>query len=114
MFCTECGEENRNDRKFCTNCGSPLKDYTKPRENLIMPEEIQKQQETIAKKNKLKKIFRITSCLCLLIAIILTISTFFIQEKIQLVFTIICFVMYLLFFVLLIAKKIVINIILKS
>ena len=29
MFCNQCGEENRNDRKFCSNCGAKLRDYTK-------------------------------------------------------------------------------------
>ena len=56
MFCTECGEENRNDRKFCTNCGKPLRDYTKPRENLLMPEDIENAKENLIKKNKKKKI----------------------------------------------------------
>ena len=55
MFCTECGEKNRNDRKFCTNCGKPLKDYTKPRENLLMPEDIEKAKENVKKQNKKKK-----------------------------------------------------------
>lgn len=42
MFCNQCGEENRNDRKFCANCGAPLKDYTKQptQEELLMPQDV--------------------------------------------------------------------------
>jgi uncharacterized membrane protein YvbJ len=69
MFCTECGEKNRNDRKFCTNCGKPLKDYTKPRENLLMPEDIEKAKEDVKKQNKKKIILNVIFILFLCFAV---------------------------------------------
>lgn len=85
MFCNECGTENRNDRKFCTNCGASLIDYTKPRENLVMPEDIEKEQETIAKRNSLIKKFNIALAIILLAAIALTVVTFIFDGTIRLV-----------------------------
>ena len=42
MFCSNCGEENINDRKFCDNCGDPIKDKTKKttKENLLMQQDV--------------------------------------------------------------------------
>ena len=68
MFCTECGQENRNDRKFCTNCGKPLRDYTKPRENLLMPNDIEKAQQEVKSNNKFKLICNIIYIIMLLAA----------------------------------------------
>ena len=69
MFCNQCGEDNRNDRKFCTNCGAPLRDYTKPRENLIMPEEIEQKKASVAHKNKVVKVFNIINLIIQLIVV---------------------------------------------
>jgi len=85
MFCNECGTENRNDRKFCTNCGAALVDYTKPRENLIMPEDIEKEQQNVAKRNSLSKKFNIALALILLAAIALAVTTFFVEGKLHLI-----------------------------
>lgn len=85
MFCNECGTENRNDRKFCTNCGAALIDYTKPRENLVMPEDIENEQKNIAKRNSLTKKFNIALAIILLLAIGLTITTFVFDGTIRLV-----------------------------
>lgn len=84
MFCNECGTENRNDRKFCTNCGAALIDYTKPRENLIMPEDIEKKQEIVAKRKSLNKRFNIVLALIMLVTIALTVLAFYFKEKIRL------------------------------
>ena len=83
MFCNECGTENRNDRKFCTNCGAKLIDYTKPRENLIMPEDIEKKQEIVAKRKSLNKRFNIALALIMLITITLTVATFCFGVKLR-------------------------------
>jgi len=99
MFCNECGTKNRNDRKFCTNCGAKLTDYTKPRENLIMPEDIEKQQQDIAKKNILSKRFNITLSIILIVAIILTISTFIIDTRFRLIVGIFSFSSYIIFLI---------------
>lgn len=85
MYCNECGKENRNDRKFCTNCGASLIDYTKPRENLVMPEEIEKEQNLVAKRNSLTKKFNIALAIILLLAIGLTITTFVFNGTLRLV-----------------------------
>lgn len=85
MFCNECGTENRNDRKFCSNCGASLIDYTKPRENLVMPEDVKKEQELVKKRNILTKRFNIALAIIMLVAIGLTISTFIVTGKIKFV-----------------------------
>ena len=45
MFCKNCGAENRNDSKFCMQCGAKLDDYTKPKQNLLMPDDVKIQNE---------------------------------------------------------------------
>lgn len=109
MFCTECGEENRNDRKFCSNCGTKLKDYTKPVENPIMPEEIKKEQEKVKQKNKVSLIFNIVLLSFLVLALSFTIASFFTIETVRQVFAVLCIVMYVCFFIGTIAKNIVIK-----
>ena len=99
MFCNECGTKNRNDRKFCTNCGAKLTDYTKPRENLIMPEDIEKQQQDIAKKNLLCKRFNISLAIIMIVAIALTISTFVVNTKLRLIVGICSFSSYIIFLI---------------
>lgn len=86
MFCNECGTENRNDRKFCTNCGAPLIDYTKPRENLIMPEDVEKKQKIVAKRKSLNKRFNISLALIMLATIALTVLAFYYKEKLRIIF----------------------------
>lgn len=90
MYCKECGENNRNDRKFCTNCGAPLRDYTKPRENLIMPEEISDKQAKVAKLNKANRIIGLIMALLLISAIGFTIATFFTEGNLQMIFIVTC------------------------
>lgn len=80
MFCTQCGNENRNDRKFCSECGAPLKDYTKPRENLLMPENLEKQKELVVNKNKRNKILNFIGLGLQTIAITLLIISFFVKN----------------------------------
>lgn len=85
MFCTNCGKENRNDRKFCVECGKALPDYTKPKENLIMPEEIAKKKEIVKASNKSLKIISVVMILIFLLgASALTVS-FITKGVIQLV-----------------------------
>ena len=86
MFCNECGTENRNDRKFCTNCGAPLIDYTKPRENLIMPEDVENKQEIVAKRKSLTKRFNLALSLIMLVVIALTVLAFYYKAKLRIIF----------------------------
>ena len=111
MFCNQCGEENRNDRKFCTNCGAPLRDYTKPRENLIMPEEIEKQKMAVEKKNKISKIFGIVSIVLQFIVIVLLAISFFVNEPKDLIMLIVAMSIEIIFFICMIVKN---NLIKKS
>lgn len=83
MFCTQCGTENRNDRKFCTNCGASLLDYTKPREDLVMPDDVKKEQELVKKRNLLIRRFNIALAVIMLFAIGLTISTFIFSGRVK-------------------------------
>ncbi len=107
MFCNQCGEENRNDRKFCSNCGAKLRDYTKPRENLIMPEDVEKYEEKSKNYDKLLNIFKILMIISFLSAIILLAVSFFVEGRVQMAVIIICIVMFALFFVFLILKKVI-------
>ncbi|MBR6778654.1 MAG: zinc-ribbon domain-containing protein [Clostridia bacterium] len=99
MFCKECGSENRNDRKFCTNCGAKLRDYTQPREDLIMPEDIQKAKDNVLTKNKLKNKFNVAKLLILLAAIAFTITTFLFDNVVQMVLIITSVTLFVAFFV---------------
>ena len=105
MFCGECGSKNRNNSKFCSNCGAKLPDYTKPKENLIMPEDIKKEQELIEKRKKVRKICNILLACFLTMAIIFTILTFFVSSALQLPFAIVSVIIYIAFFTVLIIKK---------
>ena len=86
MFCNKCGSENRNDRKFCANCGAPLKDYTKPRENLIMPEEITEKQKVVKKRNITRLITNIIMTLFLIVAIGFAIASFYVEKNLVNIF----------------------------
>lgn len=99
MFCNECGTENRNDRKFCQNCGANLIDYTKPRENLVMPEDVEKEQQIIAKRNSLTKKFNIALALIMLLAIGLTVATFLVTSKIKFIIGVCAFATCLIFII---------------
>lgn len=81
MFCNKCGSENRNDRKFCANCGAPLRDYTKPRENLIMPEEIAEKQKVVKKRNLMRLVTNIIMTLFLTVAAGLAIASFYVKNN---------------------------------
>ena len=99
MFCNQCGEENRNDRKFCSSCGAQLRDYTKPRENLLMPDDIKKEQEYVKNKNHLIKVFYISMAIILLIAAVLTITSFFVPGNWKLITAIISTCFYIAFLI---------------
>lgn len=86
MYCNECGHENRNDRKFCAECGSKLKDYTKPVENVVMPEEIEKEKEAVEKRNKTSKICNILIWIFCALSIMLLIPILFVNNTFKIVF----------------------------
>ena len=107
MFCNQCGEENRNDRKFCSNCGAKLRDYTQPRENLIMPEDVENYEKKTKNYDKLLKIFKILMIIPFLSAIILLAVSFFVDGKAQMALIIISIVMFVIFFVFLKLKSVI-------
>ncbi len=104
MFCSQCGQENRNDRKFCSNCGAPLKDYTKPAQNLIMPEDIIKQQTNIEKRNKVARGLNILLSIIFCFAVVFTILLFVLPNRAQGAMTILAIVFDVLFIVVCIVK----------
>ncbi len=67
MFCKNCGAENVNNSKFCLNCGAKLDDYTAPKKDLVMPDEIDNQQKN-AKTQKICKILYILAVCSLLLS----------------------------------------------
>jgi len=109
MYCTECGTENRNDRKFCTNCGKPLRDYTKPRENLLMPEDISKAQENVKKKNTCIKRLNIATIISLILATICLVVAFFTESTVRYTLTFVSVGFALVACILIIAKATVIK-----
>lgn len=105
MFCSQCGTENRNDRKFCTECGAPLQDYTKPKENLIMPDEIKKEQEMVVKRNRVRKIFNFALCIIFVMAVAFTIISFLVKNELRTAFAIVCVALFVVFLIVFIIKK---------
>lgn len=83
MFCKECGEDNRNDRKFCTNCGTALRDYTKPRENLIFADEILKENVAKEKSRKKSTLLKIFISIFVILSIVLIAVSFFAKESLS-------------------------------
>lgn len=83
MFCSNCGEENRNDRKFCANCGSPLKDYTKPtaKEDLLMPQDVIEANQKQNKSKKALAVCRIVSFVLLILACVCVILSNFVFKN---------------------------------
>ncbi|MCQ2564847.1 MAG: zinc-ribbon domain-containing protein [Clostridia bacterium] len=83
MFCENCGQENRNDRKFCTNCGASLRDYTKPKENLLMPDDL------VNKNRKIKSLKARANTLTVLLLLLFAgvvgtlVATFFVAESVK-------------------------------
>lgn len=106
MFCNQCGEENRNDRKFCANCGAPLRDYTKPRENLITREEVEEKQQAVQSKNKVGKILNIVTWGVFAVALVFMITAFFVPHNLELGFSIVAIVFCVATLVLMVAEKI--------
>ena len=104
MFCTQCGHENRNDRKFCEECGSPLRDYTKPRENLIMPDDLKNEQLEVKKTNTVK-IYTTICSIILVMATIFAVLSFFFKEELQKAFAIVSIVLFVVFFIVAAIKK---------
>jgi len=86
MFCNECGHENRNDRKFCAECGAKLKDYTKPVENVVMPQDIALEKEKVRVRNKISKTCNITFWTLLIASILLIVPVFFVKDIFKIVF----------------------------
>ncbi len=109
MFCNNCGSENRNDRKYCANCGSPLKDYTKPRENLIMPEDINKKQIIVNKRNKLRIITNFIMMLFLVLGTGFSIASFYVESNLVQPFAVIGIICIVLTIITYIVKRKMIN-----
>lgn len=106
MFCNQCGEENRNDRKFCSNCGAPLRDYTKPRENLLMPEDVEKFDKEVKYYNKVARVSKVLMLITFISAILLLFISFFVEGAVQTGIIIASVVMFVLFFIFVMIKNI--------
>lgn len=104
MFCSNCGKENRNDRKFCTECGAKLRDYTKPRENLLMPEDIEDAKHTVKRNNSIKLVCGIIMFIIFAVAIGFTIASIFVNEDLKVAFSITSLCLLVAFFIVWIAK----------
>ena len=112
MFCSECGFKNRNDRKFCQNCGTALHDYTKPKQNLIQPKELERAQAEVVEARQIKRAFNIGN-LCVVLALIVCVALSFVfggtAKLVILIVSICLLVLYIILgivqFVLLKAKQ---------
>ncbi len=47
MFCNNCGSENRDDAKFCSNCHAPINPQSYPNNSPATPENFRKKQNII-------------------------------------------------------------------
>ena len=57
MFCSQCGEDNREDREFCVKCGNPLKEGIEKTPKQIKQEEKETMfnlQDTILKESNIQ------------------------------------------------------------
>lgn len=105
MFCRECGEDNRNDRKFCTNCGAPLQDYTKEKPELLMPEDIEKKQEFVYMKTKVYKILNMILWPLVAVSAVLTTISFWLDDNAKFATIVIALVLIAGCFGLILAKR---------
>ena len=104
MYCTECGHKNRNDRKFCENCGATLHDYTKEKTDLIYPEEIASKQKNVETQHKLRFSFNVAIYAVLAFAILFTILSFLVSNSAKLPIIIIAIVLFFVLLLIDIAK----------
>ncbi len=105
MFCGKCGHENRNDRKFCMNCGASLRDYTQPRENLLMPDDVKEQHEQALKHNRSIIALNITMWVLFVISIVFVVVSFFIGKVPQLILAIGAVVVLITFLILAVIRN---------
>lgn len=104
MFCSQCGTENRNDRKFCSQCGAKLPDYTKPREDLVMPEEVNaKHAESVKIKQSIRTL-HISMWIMFVLGAVAIVVSFFFKDIPQLVCASIGLVFLIVFFILALVK----------
>lgn len=99
MYCTQCGHQNRNDRKFCEECGAPLKDYTKPVENTINLSEIHEKKEIVKENNKSIKVLNIVSICMFVAAVILVVASYFTSDLVKLILSSTALVLLIAYFV---------------
>ncbi len=107
MFCSECGHENRNDRKFCAECGNKLKAYNEEtkKEDLLMPVDIENEKFKVEKRNNINKVSSIIFWCIFVSAILLTIFSFIVKDEAKLALIIIASVCYISMLVVVIIKK---------
>ncbi len=105
MFCHKCGTENRNDRKFCSNCGEPLRDYTKPREDLIMPEDVRDNHAKLVKFNNTITILRSVYWISLVLSVILIIVSFFVPKVAKFPCAMVAVILVVIFFIVYVVKE---------
>ncbi len=107
MFCKECGAKNKNDAKFCAECGKTMVDYSKERKDLLMPEDIKNKQDInkkLQKYNKVSKILYILSWVFFAIATIFVFCSIYVYPT---TFLIIGIVFEVIWFGLLITLSII-------
>ncbi len=91
MFCKNCGAENRNDSKFCMQCGAKLDDYTKPKQNLLMPDDVKIQNE-IDRNKIIAKVLYYVGLLFLLAGLVFIFCSLFFLKIPFIIVSIVCFV----------------------
>ena len=82
MFCGQCGNENRNDRKFCSECGAKLKDYTEnvEKKQLVLVEHVEQKKDKVV---KIQKTTKAMLWLLIITTIILTACIFLTKGRIR-------------------------------
>ena len=105
MFCSQCGEDNRDDREFCTRCGKPLKDGAGKTPKQIKKEEKEK-YEYVRCETKTYHIINMILWPLVVIAAILTFISFYLSDSGKFVLSIIAFTLLLCCFGLVISKRV--------
>ncbi len=105
MFCNQCGEDNREDREFCTKCGNPLKEGIEKTPKQIKKEEKEKYDHIIC-DTKTYQVINMILWPLVVVSAILTLISFYLEDKAKFVVIIIAFVLLLGCFGLVISKRV--------
>ncbi len=105
MFCSQCGEDNRDDREFCVRCGNPLKEGIEKTPKQIKKEEKAK-YDYVRCETMTYQVINMILWPLIIISAILTFISFYLDEDAKFIVIIIAFILLLGCFGLVISKRV--------